>query len=82
MCGMPLHSLTGKPLHHVWKEHMNNNLELHRKLELCLRLGCYLEDILNLHPDDYVLPGVIMCRPATHSLLGKCLKDELHIHSA
>lgn len=37
---------------------MNSNLELHRKLELCLRLGNHLEDILNQHPDDYVLPGL------------------------
>ena len=63
-----VHSLTGKPLHHVWKEHMNYNLELHRKLELCLRLGCYLEDILNLYPDDYVLPGVSMCAVLLHKV--------------
>ena len=53
----PLHLHTGKPLHHVWKLHMNANLELHRKLELCLRLSHHLEDILNVHPDEYVLPG-------------------------
>ena len=66
----------GKPLHHVWKEHMNHNLELHRKLELCLRLGSYLEDILNLYPEDYVLPGAIICRPAI--AVGRCLKAKLY----
>ena len=47
---------------------MNYNLELHRKLELCLRLGFYLEDILNLYLDDYVLPGVGMCAVLLHKV--------------
>lgn len=49
----------GHALHWVWKLHFNNRLALHRRIELCLRLGAHLDDILSDHPDQFVLPDEV-----------------------
>ncbi len=48
----------GAALHVVWQQFGNLRLELHRKIELCLRLSVRMEDILDKHPEEFVLPGV------------------------
>lgn len=47
----------GKALLPVWRHHANNKLELHRKVELVLKLGNHMEWILDEHPTDFALPG-------------------------
>ena len=49
----------GRPPHHVWKQHMNNDLDLHKQVEICLRLGVHMEDILDKHPEAFALPGAL-----------------------
>lgn len=49
----------GHALHHVFKLHMNTALQLHRRIELCMRLGAHLDDILAEHPDCFVLPPLV-----------------------
>ena len=43
-------------LHHVWKKFMNPNLEIHKKIELYLRLNAETEDILSEHRQELALP--------------------------
>ena len=47
----------GAVIHVIWKSHMNASLDLHNKIELCLRLSCHMEKILDDHPEEFVLPG-------------------------
>ena len=49
----------GKPLHRVWQQKMNPAIEVHRQVELCLRLSVEMEDILDEHRDEYALPGIL-----------------------
>lgn len=46
-------------IHRIWQQHYNPNLEIHTKIELSLRLGCRMEEILDLHRDEFVIPGLI-----------------------
>jgi len=48
----------GHALHPVWKMYWNPEKNLHKKIELCLRLSCHMEKILDTYPQDFVLPGV------------------------
>ncbi|MDP6772379.1 MAG: hypothetical protein QF704_16860 [Anaerolineales bacterium] len=47
----------GPVLHRIWQMHYNSNLEIHNKIELCLRMGCRMEAILDDHRDYFALPG-------------------------
>jgi len=48
------------PLHDAWKAYSNPHLEIHQKIEMALRLGCHLDDILDEHSDEFVLPGEVI----------------------
>lgn len=48
----------GKVLHAVWVQLWNDSLLLHQRVELALRSGCLLEEILDRNKSEYVLPGL------------------------
>ena len=47
----------GRVLHPIWKMYYNEDIGMHSKIKICLRLGNHMEKILDDHPDDFVLPG-------------------------
>ena len=47
-------------IHRLWQQHYNPNLEIHTKIELSLRFGCRMEEILDLHRDEFVIPGLLL----------------------
>ena len=49
----------GPVLYAVWCKYWNKELILHQRIELCLRTGCHLENLLEKHKSEYVLPGLL-----------------------
>ena len=56
----------GPILHRIWQMHYTSDVvvdatvvEIYSKIELCLRLGCRMEAILDEHTDFFALPGLI-----------------------
>ena len=47
----------GHVLLRVWRKYYNQNLHLHRTMEICLRTSCEMEAILDDHPHEFALPG-------------------------
>ena len=45
-----------RPLHYVWKKYYNCNLEVHRKIELYLRLNVEVEEMLITYREELSLP--------------------------
>ena len=43
-------------MHYVWQKHYNQRLEVHRQVELYLRLNMSLEETLTEHKESYALP--------------------------
>jgi len=48
----------GPAILEIWKEYWTPEVELHTKIELCLRLGCHLDDVLDADKSDVVLSGL------------------------
>jgi hypothetical protein len=48
----------GKVLYAIWIQLWNASLVLHQRVELALRTGCLLEEILDRNKSEYVLPGL------------------------
>ena len=46
----------GKPLLHIFCEHMDSSDATHRHIKLGLQLSCRIEDLLEEHKDLYVFP--------------------------
>ncbi len=47
----------GPALHAVWLELCKSNLKVYRQVELCLRTGCHLEQILDENWEEFALRG-------------------------
>ena len=47
----------GPVVHRLWQMYYNPKIRIHAKIELCLRLGCRMEEILDEHPHEFTLPG-------------------------
>ena len=46
----------------LWKHYWNSEKDLDKQIELCLRLSSHMERILDLHPEEFVLPGAVFRR--------------------
>ena len=46
-------------IHRLWQQYYNPDDEIHKKIELCLRLGCDMERILDENREEFALPGLV-----------------------
>ena len=49
----------GHVLAELWKHYWNSEKDLHKQIELCLRLSSHMEQILDKHHDAFALPGTV-----------------------
>ena len=70
----------GPALLHLWESHMNNSLEIHKKIKLMLKLNCKIEEILDTFSDEIKLPTEFANKLAQHSFAMFQLQKEIHQH--